>query len=442
MECRAKRRSSIVQIFFLIGFFLSPCVLAATTAGQAAFSSGVSLFRQGRYANARAAFEKALAEGLRTPALFYDLGATEFKLGNLEAAKRNFKRISGDPRYGQYARYNLGLVARKQGDSAAARTYFSYVSRRASDPSLRELAHRQLKELGPVRNVPKGVGFLELESGYDSNVILRRLASTVTPSQKGSALFGILTGGSGLLYGSWNHGLQWTGSVFYRGYTAVGGYDQLLFQTGPKYRFPWGGWQWETAAELSYFRFGGATLETTAGVRAKASHSLGSNGTLSFDGGVSKANGGSNYAYLGGHAYFAGLKGEWALGSTTFSVAYDHRVERRNGLQTGTQYFDVSPTSDRLVGAFDWAFAKHWSAGIRADYTHSRYQNPDVYTQNATLVTVQRVDDYSSLGLSVKRDLSKALYLELSAEHDNNSSTVARYTYAQNVYLLRLSYLF
>jgi len=44
--------------------------------------------------------------------------------------------------------------------------------------------------------------------------------------------------------------------------------------------------------------------------------------------------------------------------------------------------------------------------------------------------------------LSLKRDLSNALYLELSAEHDNNNSTVSRYSYAQNVYLLRISYLF
>ena len=215
-----------------------------------------------------------------------------------------------------------------------------------------------------------------------------------------------------------------------------------MVQAGPKYRFGWGAWRWETSARLSYFRFGGATLETMAGLYARTSHALGAKGTISFHGGIARANGGSQYGYLSGDVYSLGTKGQWKFNSMIFSVDYEHRMERRNDLQTGSQYFSVSPTSDEVSGSFKWAFAQHWRAGIHASYTHSRYRNPDVFTQNTTLVTVQRVDDYSSVGLSLKRDLSEALSLELSAEHDRNSSTVTRYSYAQNVYLLRISYLF
>lgn len=442
MKFGAQLKSGFISAFFLACIFLSPFAHAAGSEAQAAFSSGVSLFQKGHYAQARAAFETALAKGLKTPVLFYDLGATEFKLGNLRAAKAHFQRISGDPRFGQYARYNLGLIAKREGNITAARKHFSQVDSHATDPSLRELAHKQLSQLGAAKKIPHAVGFLELESGYDSNVILRRLASTVTPSRQGSALYGILAGGAGVVHGSWSHGLQLAGSVFYRGFTAVGGYDQLLVQAGPKYRFGWGGWKWETAAKLSYFRFGGATLETTAGARARASHALGAKGTISFRGGVARAHGGSQYGYLTGNVYFVGAKGKWKFDSTSFSVGYDHQVERRNDLRTGTQFFSVSPTSDLVSGAFDWRFMKNWSAGIHASYSHARYRDPDVYTQNTTLVTVRRIDKYSSIGLSLKRDFSNALYLEFSAEHDNNNSTVSRYSYAQNVYLLRVSYLF
>ncbi len=442
MKFGTKRKSCIISAFFLVCLFLSSNTLAAGNEAQAAFSSGISLFQKGRYTEARAAFERALAKGLKTPVLFYDLGATEFKLGELSAAKGRFERIALDPQFGQYARYNLGLIAKKQGNISAARQHFSYVDRQATDPALRRLAHKQLSQLGTEKKIPHAVGFLELESGYDSNVILRRLASTVTPSQQGSALYGVLAGGAGVVNGSWSRGLQMTGSVFYRGFTAVGGYDQLLVQAGPKYRFDWGRWKWETAAKLTYFRFGGATLETTAGVRARASHPLGAKGTMSFHGGVARANGGSQYGYLSGNVYFVGAKGEWKFDSTTFSVDYDHQVERRNDLHTGTQFFSVSPTSDRISGSFNWAFTKNWSAGIHASYSHARYRDPDVFTQNTTLVTVLRIDDFSSVRLSVTRDLSSALSLELSAEHDKNDSTVSRYSYAQNLYLLRMSYLF
>ena len=239
MKFGTKRKSCIISAFFLVCLFLSSNVLAAGNEAQAAFSSGVSLFQKGRYTEARAAFERALAKGLKTPVLFYDLGATEFKLGELRAAKGHFEQIAGDSHFGEYARYNLGLIAKKQGNISAARNHFSYVDRQATDPSLRRLARKQLSQLGTEKKMTRAVGFLELESGYDSNVILRRLASTVTPSRQGSALYGILTGGAGVVQGTWSHGLQLAGSLFYRGFTAVGGYDQLLVQAGPKYRFGW-----------------------------------------------------------------------------------------------------------------------------------------------------------------------------------------------------------
>lgn len=441
-----KRRNSIINSFIpaLALAILAVCPHRAFAAGNdadAAFSSGVTLFRQGRYAAARAAFERARAEGLHSPVLFYDLGAIEFKLGNLDSARENFSRIVDDPGYGQYARYNLGLIALRTGDRDNARELFSTVARTANDPSLRVLAQRQLQRI-PAAKPVQAVGFLDVESGYDSNVVLRRTATAVTPSQRGSATFGMLAGGAGVVNGTWNHGLQMTGSVYYRGYTAVSGYDQILLQGGPRYRFSAGAWKLETAADLSYFRFGSSTLETQLVLRARATHALGGTGKLMLDGGVAGVRGGTNYGYLGGHYYYLGARGEWNIDAATFSLGYRHEIDSRNDLHTGTQFFSVSPTADTLSASLKWKFDVRWRAKILAAYARSRYHDPDVFTQNTALVTVRRVDEFDRLGVSLRRNFSPDLSLELSAERDDNRSTVSRYSYVQNLYLLRLSYLF
>jgi len=414
---------------------------AADSAAQRAFSTAVAWFGKGDYEKALAAFRKARAAGMNSPVLYYDLGAVNFRLGRLDAARRNFSRIVDDSRYGQYARYNLGLIAERRGHADEARHRFSQVAEHADDAALRKLARTQLERIGPPRS-PRAVGFLDLESGYDSNVILRRSASAVTPSGRGSALFGVLTGGAAVVQGSWRHGLQMNGSLFYRGYTAASGYNQLLLQGGPKYRFPVGDWELQTSAAVTYFRFGSATLETTLAALVHASHPVGANGKVTLEGGLSGVRGGTNYGYLGGHTYFVGAGGKWKAGPVTLSGGYSHHVDRRNDLYTGNQFFSVSPVSNDVYAALHWQVDSRWEVAVHAGYEHARYRDPDVYLQNGLLVTERRVDNRASFRASVTRDFSDTLSVELSGEHDDNRSTVARYAYSQNVYLLRLRYLF
>ncbi len=443
MKRGAKRRIHLFSILVATCLLLPSWARAAESPAQRAFAEGVALFHEGRYLAARDTFEKARAAGMNTPVLYYDLGATNFKLGAFDAARQNFLRIIEDPAYGQYARYNLGLIARREQRLSRARARFAQVVAHATDPALRKLAERQLNELGPASpSGPRGVGFLDLESGYDSNVILRRSASTVTPSHQGSALLGVLTGGAGLLQGTWNHGLQMTGTMFYRGYTAVSGYSQLLLTGGPKYRFPVGAWALETAGNVSYFRFGSATLETLLALQVHASHRIGRHGKVTLRGGVAGVRGGSTYSYLSGHTYFAGITGQWRLDSVTLSTGYSHHVDRRDDLRIGTQFFSVSPVADRIFGSVGWRFAKGWKAEIHGSYEHARYRTPDVYTQGGVLVTTRRIDNLASFRVSVSRNFTETLSVELSAEHDSDDSTLVRYGYAQNVYLLRLRYLF
>lgn len=439
-----KYLSRVPRPLFVVGLLLVPSAAAAysMTAAHDAFHRGIRSFKAGDYAAALLDFEKAKAAGMKQPALFYDLGSTYFKLDRLAEAKSSYSHILNDARYGQYAQYNLGLIAKRQGHFQQARNYFSRVVNEAPDASLRRLAHEQMIQLHRRIREPHLIGFLNIEGGYDSNVLLKQSVSTVTPSGQGSPLLGVLTGGSDLIRGSWNHGLQMTGSFFYRGFSSVSGYNRLFVQAGPKYRFPEGAWNLTASGTAAYFRFGSATLESMATVAFRATRRIATHTNLTLHGSLSKIAGGSQYSYLTGQDYALGVTAHWRFKKLTIAAGYAYQSDNRRNLSAGNQFFNVSPISNQLYGSLHWHFSPHWTASLTGRYEHARYQSPDILVQNGGPISTLRVDNDSDFVFSVKRQLTTALSVGLSAEHENNRSTVRRYSYTENLYILRLGYLF
>ncbi|MBX6365172.1 MAG: tetratricopeptide repeat protein, partial [Gemmatimonadetes bacterium] len=71
---------------------------------------GNRLYREGKYAEAVAAYEAALAGGKSTPQLEYNLGTALLRLGRLEEAEQHLRAALRDvePSLRQRALYNLG----------------------------------------------------------------------------------------------------------------------------------------------------------------------------------------------------------------------------------------------------------------------------------------------------------------------------------------------
>lgn len=85
-------------------------MLVTSAAGPGDLERGNRLYRAGKYAEAVEAYQAALAEGKRSPELYYNLGTALLQLGRYEEAERNFQEAleAVEPDLRERTFYNLG----------------------------------------------------------------------------------------------------------------------------------------------------------------------------------------------------------------------------------------------------------------------------------------------------------------------------------------------
>ncbi len=103
------RRALIVLIVTLVAFRVG-----AAEVGEA-FSKGNALYGEGKYSEAAASYETAVANGVRTANLFFNLGNAYYRSGDLGRACLNFERaLELDPGHRE-AEANLVLARERIG---------------------------------------------------------------------------------------------------------------------------------------------------------------------------------------------------------------------------------------------------------------------------------------------------------------------------------------
>jgi tetratricopeptide (TPR) repeat protein len=198
--------NSLIPIIFL------SCLGTGEAVGQTAaelMAEGNALVRSGVYRTALLRYREAVAAGLDTPLLHYNVGVVHYELGDFDAAADEFALAAAEPELAALARYNRGLALRAAGDTAGATAAFNGAAEAADDRDLRRLAENAAappSAAGPVasrvtrdfeRAAPtdERIGELELTAsarfGQDDNVyrtpssayvdLADPLQSTVTP---------------------------------------------------------------------------------------------------------------------------------------------------------------------------------------------------------------------------------------------------------------------
>lgn len=136
------------------------------SAGVASADTAARLFEQGKYDEALARYKKAAEKEPENWPLFYNLGATAYKAGQIEEAAKAFGKALGspDPTLQAKAFYNLGNTSFRVGEAAEAQqpaqaipayenSLKAYESALAIDPNdedakfNRDLAKKKIEEL-------------------------------------------------------------------------------------------------------------------------------------------------------------------------------------------------------------------------------------------------------------------------------------------------------
>lgn len=210
-----------------------------------------------------------MAARLDGPAIHYNIGVAAYRLGRFDRARTAFEEVARTPSMAALAHYNLGLVAKAQSNSAAAREHFARAYEETGDERLKGLARTQLGAAEPPQRLEWAV-FASSGVGYDDNVTLSSSGTQLGIAKESDVYGDSLVAGTVQLGGGW----RVDGDLSYLNYLDLDDYDQLSASAGGRYRFDVADWRTDVGLELGATLLDGDVLERRQVLLAQATRAL------------------------------------------------------------------------------------------------------------------------------------------------------------------------
>ena len=419
--------------FVIVALLLIPVPwqpVRAAADGELAAERGVSAFRAGDYQAALQSFLDALAAGLDTPGLRYNLGATYYRLGRYAEAEREFQALAPDPRWAPLAHYNLGLTAQRMGRPQQATEYFGEAHRTTTDPNLRALAATALKRLGGAPPSPETSAAISLAGGYDTNATLSPDAATVGVSHQGDLFVEALAVATHRLAGDSARGWVAHGGLVLRRYGDLNQFDVTGSRAGLSYERDSGRVQTGVGAYFDTAYIGGDRLEQVASVDAQASSRLDAGGELRGRYRFAYIAGGAGFKYLDGWEQRFTTDAGFALAPALLRIGYQLELNNRRDLQQDGEFFSASPTRHSLFATVALRNIDPWQVDARGDYRVSRYDDPNLV--NGGTLEVTRKDRRYGFALRANRRLTVPWRVFIDYSYYRNESNLDTYDYGRH----------
>jgi hypothetical protein len=396
----------ILPLFALTG--------AASTAVADDWSSGQQAFTAGDYASALQYFESARDAGLDGPAVHYNIAVSQFKLGRYGDAGQTFALIARQyPKMRGLAEYNLGLVARRLGNTPQARVHFLRAYQLSPDNrEIRVLASRRLRELEPeVRKASRWTGAIGIRAGHDDNVALRDDAGLPVGTTAESPMVDLFA----VVQGPWTgrSGFRLDGSAYVLRYFDADEFDQSQFSGRVFYEWRPDDWRTQLGVHASFGTLGGDAFDRKLGVNASVARYLGHAGMIDL-----------RYAYddvSDADAQFAGISGSRQQVDLRYRwFRLGHRIQLQVGLETNDRADPgVSPDRTRFGAGYRYTPERGLGYGADIEMRNSDYKN----------LATPRDEDLLTLGADVTYTLRNDWQLSFELQYSDNDSTDATYSY-------------
>lgn len=448
IRLRFQRALSLGFCLFLAPplFADDPVAAASLDSARSMMKEGVAAFSEGDTTRARSLLEQALAQGLDSHPLRYNLGVLYYHLELYGLAREQFQKLV-DTRHRGLALYNLGLIAQAEKNHLQARDYFGQVARQAEQEKLRRLARLQLEGQDTTVIFPRPwSGFLSLGMGYEHNLALLPDSAATDVSDTFNDLLLVATGPVWELGSreSRADSINLSGSAFRRHYHSEADYSNDAAQVGVSWVSRGGADTYQLGLQQSWFRVGGESREahSTLEVRYREAGCLAiDTGRCSLRANVSwvspsedfAAYEGARYLLQGGYRY---RWGEWRGHSRVRLELND-----RQDLRQGEQFVSVSPRRQELEAGAEYLGFWPLSIGATVGLRYSDY--PDAYELVAGpgLESGRRVDRRYSLSFTADYSLSANWLVSADVSYLANESSLDQYTYNNQVIQFSLDYL-
>jgi tetratricopeptide (TPR) repeat protein len=405
-------RSTACSWLAALACILPSSAFCQSSAATAAFEQGRQAFEREDYAAALTSFEAALAAQMDGPAVHYNLGVAAYRLKRFDRARVAFETVARTPTMEALARYNLGLIAKAEGDERKASEEFAKAHAQTEDERLRSLARAQLELLAaPAAPAPRTwSAFAASGMGYDDNVTLTSNGQALGITRESDVYGDTQLVASATLSSTWRFDVD----ASFLNYADLDEFDQWGLGGGGRYRIVSGDWTWDAGAQLGTTYLNGDRFDVRHSAYAQALRPLTTTLTLRGRYRLTNVDGGEQYPGLDG------LRQEFSarlvsVGRTwTTSLAY---------LLDLSDYDSpaLSATRNQLLADARTALTNKWTAWVALSYRRSDYEDPAFGAENRTELTV-----------AAERLLNERWLLVMQYSLTDNDADVSVFAYRRN----------
>lgn len=407
--------------------------------GAAAMAQGIALFQDGQPEQALAYLLEASRLGVSSPTLHYNLGVVHYRLGRYPDAEQAFRQLLGTE-HATLARYNLGLVAKAQGNRTKAAEWFRLVAT-SDEPRLKALAEQQLStpSLQADESTPDFQGYAAGGLGYDNNV--SALPDRENSGQSSVFAEAIVAGaiGAGRL-GDWQTRVD--GAWYERQYERISEGDTRVLQTGVSARRSWMDWRVGSRFGLARSWLGNESLDTRAGLEVFAEDSpcapLPGLDRCELSMAAEQVWASRVYRAYDGQWFRAQARG-WktiGLGELQGWVRVEHN--KREDVRQDDLFLSVSPTHYETMIRLEHMPRPRLSvaAGLSARLSH--FADPNREFDGQILVEERRRERRWQMDLSADYQLTDTWLVRGEWRYQDQHSTISRYEYRRQVVVMSL----
>jgi tetratricopeptide (TPR) repeat protein len=386
----------------------APCPAQETST----FAAATAAFEIGDFEQALRLFQAALAAGADSPALHYNIGVCQYRLGDHAAAAATFGRLGERfPSFAPIAEYNRGLALLALGETEAARAAFER-ARREGDEALAGLAASALASLEPAA-APRSrwLGYFDLAAGHDDNIALideLSLPATLSASSSFTEIFG---------YASRRFGQRVPFRLDFSGYVVryadAPEFDQEALRIDSAFEWSPGAWRIEAGPRVAQSTLDGDGFERALGTGVLARRSISQRVTfdaqLVYDD-VTAAS--SRFDFIEGTRERLRIGLDGRMERQRVRVGYE--IETNDRVSAG-----VSPSRDRFDMNYQRRFGGFWSLDGTVAYRSSDYDE----------ISPPREEDLLEVVATGRRSLPKGWLFGAEYRLADNDASVAQYSY-------------
>lgn len=441
---------SLIGIWFILTLSLAGHAYGQSAFKESAFKDGQAAFKRGDYAQAVEYFQQAERQ-TDSSAVQYNLGVSYYRLGQFDNAKRHFMRLTEDARWQDLARYNLGLIAERQGDQAQARRWFAQVQSQSSQTKLRNLAARKLRILDPEvaagdaqasTRAKDWLVLLSVGAGYDDNAASLADELSSSSSDAEDSFTEYLAYGQTYLSGHRKDGIKLYGLGYTQQYSDFDDFDVSVVSAGVTREAALAGYDTEIGLMAARSEIGSEHLANQYQLRLQAARSVGANDwALLYRPSYFDAS--SRYAQVEGWQHRVELSWKRRFGDVRTRVRYRLEYNDRDDLVENGNFFSYSPLRNGLLADLRWQFASDWQLTADAKYFHDEYDGTNRFTDIDGVFKVrERDNDHWEVGIGLAYSLTPNWSLKGEYRYADRQSNFRLYQYDKSEVKVAVEFLY